>query len=356
MKAVIIAGGLGTRLRPLTYNTPKVIMPMANLPFIVRQIELLKRHGITKIILNLHYLSDDIFKVLGDGKKYGVKIEYSLESQPLGTCGAVKNAEEYFDGESLLIFNGDVLTDLDLTAMIRFHRKHKSQTTIALTPVENPTAFGLVITDEAGRITRFWEKPKLEEVSHLAPFYINAGTYIIEPGLFKLVPKGKPFMFETQFFPMLLERKIPAFAFRGDCYWIDIGNPLKYLEAHRAILEGEIKVQLLGKKLKGSHIGKGAKINSRAKVHDKVLIGENCRILASAKLLPYTSLGDRVEIGEGATLENCVVLNGAKLGAGVVVKDAVIGRGTEIDDYCQITGGLVIADGSVLKRGTRIAN
>ena len=132
MKAVIIAGGPGTRLRPLTYNTPKVIMPMSNLPFVVRQIELLKRHGITELILNLHYLSDDILKILGDGKKYGVHIDYSMETDPLGTCGAVKNAEEYFDDDLLLVFNGDVLTDLDLTALIKFHRKKNRQQRLLL--------------------------------------------------------------------------------------------------------------------------------------------------------------------------------------------------------------------------------
>jgi mannose-1-phosphate guanylyltransferase len=355
MKAVIIAGGPGTRLRPLTYNTPKVIMPMANLPFILRQIELLKRHGITKLILNLHYLSDDILKILGDGEKYGVQIEYSMETEPLGTCGAVKNAEEFFDADLLIVFNGDVLTDLDLSALIKFHRKKKSSATIALTPVDNPEAFGLVLTDKNGKVERFWEKPKLALVAHLAPFYINAGTYVLDPKLFKDVPAGKHYMFEHDFFPSLLKSGVPMYGFASDSYWIDIGNPAKYLEAHRAILERKVDVQIPGKKTLGGHIGRGTRVAKGAKLAKPVLIGENCNIGSGAKISNCAVLGNHVEVGPNATLENCVVLNWAKIGAGAVIRDAIVGRHAEIADYCQITNGLIVADESVLKRGTRIA-
>jgi len=355
MKAVIIAGGPGTRLRPLTYNTPKVIMPMSNLPFVVRQIELLKRHGITELILNLHYLSDDILKILGDGKKYGVHIDYSMETDPLGTCGAVKNAEEYFDDDLLLVFNGDVLTDLDLTALIKFHRKKKSSATIALTPVENPEAFGLVLTNESGRVERFWEKPKLSEVAHLAPFFINAGTYVLDPKLFKSVPKDKFFMFETDFFPSLLKRGIPMYGFPSHSYWIDIGNPAKYLEAHRAILDKKVRVYVSGAVTRKVHIGKKTKISSRAVLEGPSQIGNNCKIAEHARIGRYATIGDGVEIGPNAIIENCVILNGAKIGAGAVVSNAIVGRLSEIEDFCQITGGLVVADHSILKRGTRIA-
>jgi mannose-1-phosphate guanylyltransferase / phosphomannomutase len=186
MKAIIIAGGMGTRLRPLTYNVPKPIVPLANKPFVFHQIELLKKFGVTEVILNLHYLSDNIKCLFDDGKKLGVKIDYSIEESPLGTAGAVKNAEEYFDKGPMIVFNGDILTDINLEKMLKFHEEKKAKATLALTKVEDPTPYGLIITDEDQRVIEFREKPSWE---HVTTNTINAGIYIVDPSIFKLAPK-----------------------------------------------------------------------------------------------------------------------------------------------------------------------
>ncbi len=253
MKAVIIAGGLGTRLRPLTYNTPKPIVPVANRPFIVHQIELLRQHGIEEIILNLHYLSDNIKKILDEGREWGVKIRYSIESHPLGTAGAVKNAEEFFKEEPfILVFNGDILTDINLTEIIEFHKARKACATLTLTRVEDPTTYGLVLCDQNSRVKEFIEKPSWERVEGLERKNINAGIYILDPKIFKDVPANSPVMFENYVFPRLLAGGEEVYGFESEAYWIDIGNPAKYQMAHEAILRGEVTlVRIFGRRESG---------------------------------------------------------------------------------------------------------
>src|SRR3989339_295082 len=221
MKAIIIAGGFGTRLRPLTYNTPKLIVPVVNRPFVLHQIEHLIRHGVDEVILNLHYLSEEIKKLLGNGKKFGIKIYYSIEETPLGTAGAVKNAQEFFGTEPMLVFNGDVLCDVNISHVVNFHNEKNADVTLTLTEVDDPTSFGLVITDENGRVKRFVEKPSWEQVSCRT---INAGLYVIDPKIFDGVPEGKPYSFERQLYPSLLERGAAIFGYLSRGYWIDIGN------------------------------------------------------------------------------------------------------------------------------------
>lgn len=351
MKAVIIAGGLGTRLRPLTYNTPKPIVPVANRPLVVHQIEHLVKHGIDEVIINLHYLSNEIKKILSDGKEWGIKIRYSIEEEPLGTAGAVKNAAKYFDRKPMVVFNGDILTDINLSKMIAYHREKKALVTIALTEVEDPTAFGLVLTDREGRVKSFIEKPSWEMVTTR---HINAGTYIVDPRIFEQVPRNEPYSFERQLYPQLLQQREPVYGYLSDAYWIDIGNPEKYIEAHRAILRNEVAVKIYGTRTDGKvWVGKDVQIQPSAKLLGPSIIGEKVRIWKNTEIKDYVVLGDGVLVGESSSLERVIVWKGTKIGSHVRLSDCIIGKDCMIDDDVIISHKLVLADGSVIKRGTR---
>lgn len=232
MQSLILAGGKGTRLRPLTMHTPKPIMPIANHPFLYYQLELLKRANVHDCILSLSYQPQKIEDKLGDGTLYGMKITYTVEASPLGTAGAYRHATDLIR-ESTIVFNGDVLTDIDLMEVINFHREKKALATIVLTPVPNPTAYGLVETDEDGRIQRFLEKPKPEEVTCNT---INAGIYILEPKVLDYIPIGESYMFEYGVFPALLKNKEPFYAYVYNGYWRDIGSSASFLQSNLDVL------------------------------------------------------------------------------------------------------------------------
>jgi len=352
MRAIIIAGGLGTRLRPLTYNTPKSIVPVANRPFVLHQIELLKRYGITEVILNLHYLSDDIKQVFDDGKKLGVKVFYSIEENPLGTAGAVKNAEEFFDEGPLVIFNGDILTDVNLAEALDFHKKNDATATLTLKRVEDPTTYGLVLIDKKGAVCKFIEKPSWEMVTDNT---INAGIYILDPGVFRDVPKGVEYSFERELFPKLLFEKKKVLGFITDAFWLDIGNPGKYMLAHRAILRKDIKVEVPGRQVKESlWIDEGGKIDPSAKIHGPAIIGKNVKIEEGADILEFTVLGDDIMVGKESVVHEAVIWKGTKIGDNVNLSHCVIGYDCIIEDLVTIGGGVVLADRTVLKKGSKL--
>src|SRR6187549_4286562 len=235
MKAIMLAGGKGTRLRPLTIHTPKPIVPIFDRPFLHYQLDLLKQvPEIDEVILSLNYQPRRIEEIFGDGGDTGLSIRYVVEPAPLGTGGAVRYAGEAIR-ESVVVFNGDVLTEVDLGAVIRLHRERKAKATIVLTPVENPTAYGLVETETDGRIRRFLEKPKPDEITCNT---INAGIYVLEPDTFDRIPKDVPWSIERSFFPSLIERGETFVAHVDHGYWIDIGTPAKYLQVHRDIMDG----------------------------------------------------------------------------------------------------------------------
>ncbi|MFA6430769.1 MAG: NDP-sugar synthase [Candidatus Margulisiibacteriota bacterium] len=360
MKAVIIAGGLGTRLHPLTYNTPKPIVPVANRPFILHQIELLKQHGIKEIILNLHYMQDSIRNVLGDGKSLGVKLYYSIEETPLGTAGAVKNAEEYFDKEPLVVFNGDILTDINISQIVDYHKRKKSKATLTLTRVEDPTAYGLIISDKDGRISMFLEKPSWEQVNTCSAEFgsantINSGIYVLDPAIFKKVPRGTIYSFERELFPSLLERGEAMFAYISDRYWMDIGKPGQYMEAHEAIMRNEVSVRLKGMRIdKKNWIGDRAKVSKTAKILGPAIIGESAAIDRDVRIKDYSTIGEKVYVGEGSVLERVIIWEGTKVGRHVVMNGCIIGRNCEIGDYSRIGEGVVLADNSVIGKGSII--
>jgi mannose-1-phosphate guanylyltransferase len=352
MKAVIIAGGLGTRLRPLTYNTPKPIVPVVNRPFVVHQIEHLVKHGVDEVILNLHYLSHEIKKALGDGSRWGIKIHYSIEHEPLGTAGAVKHAEKYFDDQPLVIFNGDVLTDVNISKVVNFHRQKNALVTLTLTEVEDPTPFGLILTDKQGRVKKFIEKPGWDVVTAKT---INAGIYVVDPKIFKDVPKGKRFMFERDLYPALLERGEPIYGYLSHAYWVDIGNPDKYKEAHQAILRHEVAVKINGTRINGRFwLGKDTHPHASVKFVGPSIVGEKVKLGKETEIRDYVVLGDQVSVGEHCVLERAIVWSGTKIGKQVVLSDCILGYNCVVEDNAVIDHGAILADRSVVKAGTRI--
>lgn len=349
MKAVIIAGGLGTRLRPLTYSTPKAVVPLVNKPFLLYQVELLLEHGITDIILNLHYLSDKVHDVIAELEALGAKISVSLEEDPLGTAGAVKNAEQFFDDEPMFVFNGDVLTDLDLTAMLKFHKKKKSKITIALTPVEDPRAYGLVVLDENGKIQQFTEKP---ETNQIVANTINAGTYIIDPKMFADVPKGKFSMFERALFPQSLKKGVPMYGFVSDAYWLDCGTPEKYFVAHKAVLHRDLKAKIAGQEKDGVFYGKDVSVDKTARIIGPSAIGDKVKVGAETYIQDIVVLGEGVEVGKNCNLEHVVVWKGTKIGSDAKLKGAIVGANCIVEDNASIGPGVILGDGSVVRKGS----
>jgi mannose-1-phosphate guanylyltransferase len=314
MKGLILAGGKGTRLRPLTINTPKPVVPVANAPFLLYQIDLLRGAGITEIILSLSYQPRKIEDLLKDGSDYGVWIRYAVEGTPLGTGGAFKNAESHIDS-STIVFNGDILTDIDLAAVVAHHRESRAVATIVLTPVENPSAYGLVETNSDGWIQRFIEKPGPDEITCNT---INAGIYVLEPSVLKYMPKGEPYSFERGLFPTLLEHKEPMMSYFFDKYWIDIGTPQKYLEVHHDILSKKFSSPRVGQNL----VNRSA-LPPNALVDDHSIIDQN------------------VTIREGVRIENSVIGKNCKIDSGVHIVDSVLWAANTIDADARIAGSLI---------------
>lgn len=346
MQALILAGGKGTRLRPLTVYTPKPIVPVLNRPFLLYQIELLRRANIKDITLSLSYQPDKIEQVLGDGTDFGVNLRFITEPSPMGTGGAYKFAAASIR-ETTIVFNGDILTDLDISKVVEFHRNKKADATIALTPVENPSAYGLVETDEDGKILQFLEKPKAEEIANLTTNNINAGIYILEPGVLDLIPAGENRSFEYNVFPDLLNQKKPFYAYVLDGnYWRDIGNPKSYLEVHHDFLNGKIK-HFKTEKSTNFEVATAAIIDKSS------IIGENCIIKPNAKIF-NSVIGEGVHIEERAIVENSIIWAHTRISNSAHIKDAIIGRGCHIGRNVEVNRGAVLGDKTSLTDYTKI--
>jgi mannose-1-phosphate guanylyltransferase len=334
MQALILAGGKGTRLRPLTVYTPKPIVPICNRPFLLYQIDTLRRAGITDITLSLSYQPNKIEQLLGDGSDFGVKLKYTVEPQPMGTAGAYKFAEDLIR-EPTVVFNGDILTDLDLKAVIREHTEHQATATIVLAPVDNPAAYGVVETAEDGRIQRFLEKPKPDETTCNN---INAGTYILEPKVLDMIPTGENHSFEYGLFPELLKRKEPFFAHTpARTYWIDIGTPERYLRVHQDLLGNRVgRIHI--KERRGDFDSATA-----AEVDELSIIGDGCQIKPGAQVI-NSVLGQGCFLEERARVENSVIWPHTRLGTAAVVSNAIVGRGCHIGRSAYVGSGSVLGD------------
>ncbi len=345
MQALILAGGKGTRLRPLTVYTPKPIVPICNRPFLLYQIETLKRAGITDITLSLSYQPQKIEQLLGGGSRYGVRLRYTVEPNPMGTAGAYKFAAEHIR-ETTVVFNGDILTDLDLDAVIREHRERAATATIVLTPVEDVSAYGVVETTDDGRVLRFLEKPNPDETTSNT---INAGTYILEPDVLDIIPDGENFSFEYGVFPKLLERGEKFFAHVPQLsYWIDLGTPERYLQAHHDLLADRV-----GRiRFSEEERGRGAHTGHDAQIDEASIIGEGCTIKAGASII-NSVVGEGCHIEENAQIKDSVIWSHSNIGTHTNISNAVIGRTCIIGHHAQIGAGAVLGDKTSITDYTR---
>lgn len=352
MRAVLMAGGSGTRLRPLTCDLPKPMVPVLNQPIAEHIINLLKRHHITEIIATLHYLPDVMRDYFQDGSDFGVQITYAVEEdQPLGTAGCVKNIAELLD-DTFLVISGDSITDFDLTEAIKFHKKHQSKATLILTHVPNPIEFGVVITDEKHRISRFLEKPSTSEIFSDT---VNTGTYILEPEVLHYLPANQECDFSKDLFPLLLENDEPMYGYIAKGYWCDVGHLDAYRDAQYDGLLQKVKLDFAYKEQSpGLWIGQNTYIDSTAKIEAPCMIGSNCRIGPRVKIDAGTVIGDNVTVGSDANLKRPIVWNGAIIGEEASLRACVIGRGTRIDRRAHVLEAAVVGSLSTVGEEAQI--
>lgn len=341
MKAVIMAGGEGTRLRPLTSNAPKPMLPLVNTPMMEHIVGLLKQHGFDEIVVTVAFMANHIRTYFGDGSDFGVRMVYATEETPLGTAGSVRNAMEELD-ERFLVISGDVLTDLDLSAIVAQHEATGALATIGLVRVENPLEFGIVITREDGAIERFLEKPSWGQVFSDT---INSGIFVLEPEIFDHIAPDRAVDFSSEVFPKLLEEGKPIYGAVGEGYWEDVGTLEAYLRAHKDILDGRVQLEIPGFEIgDGVHVGEGAEIHPDARVEGPAVIGENCRIEAGVRLGPYSVLGTNVRVRANTDLERVVVHDNSYLGEGVRLRGTIIGRSCDLRNGVRGEEGVVLGD------------
>ena len=343
MKGIIIAGGLGTRLRPVTYHRPKPLVPVANRPFLEYQVALLKQYGIDDIVFATNYMADKIEGHFGDGSRFGVRMRYAIEETPLGTGGAIRNAAEHFPGEAVAVFNGDVLTDFDLGHIIDFHREKQAIATITLSEVPSPNPFGVLLMNADGKVDAWTEpseatKKRLSQGNYeiTGTDKINAGFYVFAPEFIESIPQGVPSSVERDIFPRFLERSAPVYGIAPGGFWIDMGRPEQLMIASQAILSGNVKTFT-----PGEAIGKGSIV-----APDAELIGDS-------------SIGNGCVVGLHTKLDSTILLDGVTVGKGVRLRGVIVDEGAIIEDDCIVEGAvggttLVLAAGTVLKQGTRI--
>ncbi|NLZ93563.1 MAG: NTP transferase domain-containing protein, partial [Firmicutes bacterium] len=370
MKAIIMAGGEGSRLRPLTCDRPKPMVPLINRPMMEHIVALLKRHNLTEIGVTLQYLPEQIKNYFADGREFGVKMRYYIEDFPLGTAGSVKNAAAFLD-ETFLVISGDALTDFDLQKAIDFHRQKGGLATLVLTSVDNPLEYGVVITDTDHKITQFLEKPSWGEVFSDT---VNTGIYILEPEVLKFIPDNSKFDFSQDLFPLLMAKGYPLFGYVADGYWCDIGNLQQYHQAHIDILQGKVKIDLQAQEIApGIFVEENAVIAEDAQITGPVLIGRGAHIKGKARVEDYSVIGPQTQVDSyasvkrslcwrnvyiapqaeirGAILANRVqVLRGASLFEG-----AVVGDDTELGENCSLKPNVKIWPHKRIESGSAVA-
>jgi NDP-sugar pyrophosphorylase family protein len=349
MKAILLAGGKGTRLRPLTIHTPKPIVPIFNRPFLNYQIDLIKQvPEIDEIILSLNYQPRRIEEIFGDGSACGTKIRYVVEPAPLGTAGAIKYAGDKLT-ESVVVFNGDVLTQVDLAAVIALHRERRARATIVLTPVPNPSAYGLVETDAEGNILRFLEKPKPEEIT---TDRINAGIYVLEPDTFDRIPNEVAWSIERSYFPSLIERRETFVAYDYTGYWIDIGTHAKYMQVHRDIMDGRFVAEPFlqaGRKA----IAADARIEEGVAIEGPCFIDDGVLVKAGARIGPYSVIGRQTQVEEDAQISGSIIWPNCRVSREAVVHEAILGRHCHLGRNVNLNHGAVLGDRTTLTDFTR---
>jgi NDP-sugar pyrophosphorylase family protein len=354
MQAIVLVGGEGTRLRPLTYGTPKPMVPIMNVPFLARTLERLYAAEIRDVILAAGYMPQAIVDYFGDGSEFGMKVTYAIEETPLGTAGAIKNVEPHIDGP-FFVLNGDIFTSLDLRAMREYHYVKGGIGTLHLIAVEDPSPFGCVVHDKDGRVTEFVEKPpKGQEPTN----EINAGTYLLEREILDFIPAGRNVSIERETFPQVITQGKALYAYTTSDYWLDLGRPEQYLAAHRDVLRGAMPLAV-EPGLSGE--GKDA-LHGHPGVVPPVYAAADVVVDASATVGPNVVLGRGCSIGAGATVRESVLWERVSIGAGAVVEEAILASGVTIGPKALVAKGSVIGHdvsvdpGAILEPGARLSS
>lgn len=340
IRAMVMAAGAGTRLRPLTLELPKPMVPVANRPVLEYTLENLRRHGIREVVLNLHnhpQLIRDYFK---DGSSWGMRISYSFEPKLLGTAGGVKKVENFLKGGTFLVMSGDGLTDVNLTDLLSFHKKRKSKATMGLKPIEARFDYGVTLTDRRGKITRFYEKPKWSDVFSNE---VNTGIYVFEPEILDLIPAGKTYDFGHELWPKLLRKRYPIYGFPVTDYWCDVGNLNEYRRGQHDILDGQVRFHLPGRQIRpGIRVDEGTLIGKDVKLESPCLIGQNCRIGQGTLIGANTVIGNRARIGKQVQLRNCILWDDVSVADHVSLDNCVIGRQAEVAESISVFEGTLM--------------
>src|SRR6201982_1419005 len=337
-----MAGGEGTRLRPMTANQPKPLLPVANRPIMEHVLRLLRRHGFAETWVTVQFLAALVRNYFGDGEEFGMSLQYATEEMPLGTGGSVRNAEDALRDEQFLVISGDALTDMDLTDLVRFHKDKGALVTVALARVRNPLEFGIVITEEDGQIQRFLEKPTWGQVFSDT---VNTGLYVMEPEVLAEIPPGQVVDWSADVFPKLLDRGAPLYGYISDSYWEDVGTHESYLKAQADVLSGRVEADIAGFEVSPGLWGaEGAELDPEAILSGPLCIGEYAKIEAGAQLREFTVIGNNVVVKEGAFLHRAVVHNNVYVGQGATLRGCVIGKNTDVMASARIEEAAVVGD------------
>lgn len=351
MKGLIMAGGRGTRLRPLTCDCPKPMVPICNQPIMTYAVKLLRSHGVEHIGVTIQYLPERIRSYYMDGRGYGVRMSYFTETSPLGTAGSVKNAERMLD-ESFVVVSGDALTSIDLSKAFAFHRESKAAATLVLARVGVPLEYGVVITDDDGRISRFVEKPNWSEVFSDT---VNTGIYILEPEVLALIPSGKPFDFSKDLFPLMMEKGMPLFGYAADEYWCDVGDLTSYGTAQFDTLDGNTRISLsLPQKKDRLWVSDTARIGKHVTLAPPCVIGSHVRIGDGVRLGPYAVVGDGCIIDKNASIKKSILWAKAQVGEACEIRGAVLCHRVKTGANCTVLEGSVIGDRCRLGMGVMV--
>ena len=339
MKTLVLAGGFGTRLRPLSCTRPKALFPIANKPLIDFVLEYLKSHGVETVVMGVYYMAEDIVRYLGPTKN-GLGILYSREQRPMGTGGPVRKALDLLNEETFTVMNGDIITDFDMGELVRRHKKFGGVATVALTRVENPHIYGSVVLGEDGLIKRFVEKP---EYGKAPSNLVNAGIYVFEPEIVDYIPEDGKTRIETQAFPVLVEEG-QLYGFENQCFWLDVGSPEDYLRANHHVLT----------RMGGNHQCESAQVASTAKLVEPCIIGEGVSVGEDSQVGPNVSLGDGVSIGKGCLVENSILFPGAVVEDYSSVKGAILGENCVIEKWVKVEEGSLIGDFAQIASGVTV--
>ncbi|MCD0449941.1 mannose-1-phosphate guanyltransferase [Actinocorallia sp. API 0066] len=354
MKAVVMAGGEGTRLRPMTANQPKPLLPVINRPIMEHVLRLLKKHGFSETVVTVQFLAALIRNYFGDGEELGMSLQYATEEVPLGTAGSVKNAEDALKDDRFLVISGDALTDIDLTDMVRFHKENGALVTIGLKRVPNPLEFGIIIVDDEGRIQRFLEKPTWGQVFSDT---VNTGIYVMEPEVLERVAPGESVDWSSDVFPQLLAEGAPLFGYVADCYWEDVGTHESYLKAQADMLSGKVDVEIPGFEVSpGVWIAEGAEVDPGAVLKGPLYVGDYAKVEAGAELREYTVLGSNVVVKEGAFLHRAVVHDNVFVGPSTNLRGCVIGKNTDVMAGARIEENAIVGDECVIEAEAYVSN